>query len=157
MTCCSAQAFLPSGCSSCPGASMTPSSLMNSDAMSRLIEDLLGWVSTHVTARLCPVGALRWAAPKRAADQAKHSPGIQLPTLLTLCLHGSVRVAPTVPSTRRRVAGRDRVEVATGKEPVAPDLGTQDGKSASQEGRESRTGPWHETDKIAPASAETSS
>jgi len=34
--------FLPSGCSSYPGASMTPSSVMNSDAMSLRIEDLLG-------------------------------------------------------------------------------------------------------------------
>jgi diguanylate cyclase (GGDEF)-like protein len=53
--------------------------------------------------------------------------------------------------------GRDRVELATGKEPVAPDLGTQDGKSASQEGRETRMGPGHDADKIAAASAETPS
>ena len=52
--------------------------------------------------------------------------------------------------------GRDRVEVATGKEPVAPDLGIEDGESDSQEGGESRMGPWHEVDTIAQAS-ETSS
>jgi diguanylate cyclase (GGDEF)-like protein len=52
--------------------------------------------------------------------------------------------------------GRDRVEVATGKEPVEPDLGTQDGNSSSQEGGESRMGPWHDVDTIAQAS-ETSS
>jgi diguanylate cyclase (GGDEF)-like protein len=46
--------------------------------------------------------------------------------------------------------GRDRVEVATGKEPVAPDLGIQDGKFDSQEGGESPIGPWHEVGKIAP-------
>ena len=38
------------------------------------------------------------------------------------------------------------------KRPVAPDLGTQDRKSASQEGRESRMEPWHEADKITPGS-----